>query len=83
MPSYSFRNDETNEEFDMTLSLSEREAFLQNNPNITQIIKRAPSIGDSVRLGLRKPDDGFRDVLRNVKDHHPGSRKTKNTINDF
>ena len=83
MPTYSFRNTETNEEFESIMSMAERESYLQNNPHIKQTIKKAPEIGDSVRLGIRKPDDGFRDVLKNVKHHHGGSRTTKNTINDF
>jgi hypothetical protein len=70
MPSYSFRNNDTNEEFDMSMSNSERELFLQTNPNIIQIFKRFPGIGDPTRLGIRKPDDNFRDVLKNVKHHH-------------
>lgn len=70
MPSYTFRNNETSEIIDSVMSMAERESFLENNPHITQIIKTAPSIGDSVRLGLRKPDAGFRDVLKNVQHHH-------------
>jgi len=70
LPSYTFKNSETNEIFDTVISMAEREQFLLNNPHISQIIKTAPSIGDSVRLGLRKPDEGFRDVLRNVQHHH-------------
>lgn len=86
MPNYTFRDNNTGEQFDIRMSISEREEYVQNNPHLTQLILSAPSIGDSVRLGIRKPDDGFRDVLRNVKHHHPGSRKkggTKSTINDF
>mgnify|MGYP005989617657 FL=1 len=70
LPSYTFKNIDTNETFDSIMSMAERETFLTENPNIQQIIKTAPSIGDSVRLGLRKPDDGFRDVLKNVQHHH-------------
>lgn len=83
MPTYSFRNTETNEEFEKILSMAERESYLNDNPHIKQTFKKAPGIGDPVRLGLRKPDDGFRDVLREVKNHHGGSRTVKNTINDF
>jgi len=83
MPSYSFENTETNEQFDLILSMSERETYLKDNPHVKQIFKRFPGVVDPVRLGRKKPDDGFRDVLRNVKHHHGGSRTTKNTINDF
>lgn len=70
MPRYTFRHNETNEEFDITMSISERDQYVLNNPHLTQIITGAPSIGDPTRLGLRKPDEGFRDVLRNVRHHH-------------
>ena len=34
---------------------------------------RAASIGDAVRLGIRRPDEGFKDVLREVHKNTPGS----------
>lgn len=70
LPSYTFKNNETNETYDTVMTIADRESFLLDNPHITQLVGRPPSIGDSVRLGLRKPDDGFRDVLRNVQHHH-------------
>jgi hypothetical protein len=76
MPIYSMRNDETQEEFEVTLKYSELEQYLRDNTNIRQIFNKFPSTGDPVRLGVRKPDDGFRDALREVKSHH-----RKNTIN--
>lgn len=78
MPKYTFRNNESNEVFDITMSISERDQYVQDNPHLTQLITGAPSIGDPHRLGLKKPDDGFRDVLRNVKHHHK-----KDNINTF
>lgn len=33
----------------------------------------APSIGDAVRLGIRRPDEGFKDVLRKIHDANPQS----------
>lgn len=78
MPNYTFRNNETNEVYDITMSISERDKYVQDNPSHTQIITGAPSIGDAARLGLKRPDDGFRDVLKNVKSHHK-----RNNINDW
>ena len=72
------RNNETQEEFEVTLKYSELEQYLKENPNIQQIFNRFPGTGDSVRLGIRKPDDNFRDVLRNVRHHHK-----KDSINTF
>lgn len=77
MPTYSFRNKETLEEFDRSMSNSDRELFLSENPNIQQIFKVFPGVVDSVRVGVRRPDDNFRDVLKKAKVHK------HNTINDF
>lgn len=77
MPTYRFKNTETGEVFEAILSLAERETFLAENPHITQEIC-APRLGDPVRLGIRKVDDGFKDVLKKAKRAHRNS-----TINDF
>ena len=77
MPTYSFRNKETLEEFEQTMSNSDRELFLSENPHIQQIFNVCPGVVDSVRIGVRRPDDNFRDVLKKAKVHK------HNTINDF
>lgn len=78
MPLYSMRNNTTQEEFEVSLKYSELEQYLTDNKDIQQIFNKFPGFGDPVRLGLRKPDDGFRDVLRNVRHHHK-----KDSINTF
>ena len=78
MPIYSMRNNETQEEFEVNLKYSDLEQYLQDNSQFTQIFTKFPGFGDSVRLGIRKPDDNFRDVLRNVRHHHK-----KDSINTF
>jgi len=77
LPNYSFEDTKTNEQFDKTMSMSERETYLLNNPHIKQTFKRFPGVVDSVRIGVRRPDDNFRDVLKKAKVHK------HNTINDF
>ena len=77
MPSYSFRDTNTEEEFDKIMSNSDRELYLKENPHIIQTFKRFPGVVDSVRIGVRRPDDNFRDVLKKAKIHK------HNTINDF
>jgi hypothetical protein len=78
MPIYSMRNNETQEEFEVNLKYSDLDQYLKDNPHIQQIFTKFPGMGDPVRLGFRKPDDGFRDALREVKSHHK-----KNSINTF
>jgi hypothetical protein len=72
MPNYSFRNIEDGSEYDLSMTMTEREKYLEENKGkVIQILTKSPSLGDSIRLGLRKPDGGFRDVLREIKKHHP------------
>lgn len=80
MPTYSFRDKNTNETFDRIMSYSQKLEFLEENPHLESIITSAPTIGDPVRLGLKKPDQGFRDVLKNIKTNKSYSN---NKINDF
>lgn len=78
MANYTFLNLETNEEFDIDMPMSQLDTYKAENPNLEQIIKRAPAIADPSRLGLRKPDAGFRDVLKRVK-KASGRNNTINT----
>lgn len=81
MPSYTFRNLETDEVYTTVMSMGEREDFLKSNPHMQQVIHSAPALGDSIRMGLRKPDAGFRDRLKEIKKAHSKgfSRSTVNT----
>ena len=83
MPTYNFRNINTGEETEVTMKISELDAYKEEHPELQQFLKGAPALGDSIRLGLRKPDQGFRDVLSNVKSHHKGSRTIKSGINTW
>ena len=80
MPTYTFKNTETLEEFDKVLKMSERETYLQENPNLKQIHRQSAVLVNSrnTTMGNNKPDAGFRDVLKNIKSHHK-----INNINDF
>lgn len=80
MPIYSFRDKNTQETFDEMMTWDQKVQFLEENPHIESIITSAPAIGDSVRLGLKKPDQGFRDVLKNIKSNKAYSN---NKVNDF
>ena len=71
MPTYNFRHRETGEITEKFFSLSLREEYLKDNPHHESILLGAPTIGDPIRLGIRKPDDGFREVLAKAKEAHP------------
>lgn len=82
MPTYKFYDSTTNSEYEEFMSISELDGYLSKNINLTQLINGAPAIGDSIRLGLRKPDSAFRDKLREIKKAH-SKGFTKSTINTF
>ena len=69
MANYTFLNKETNEEFDISMPISELDSYKEANPNMQQLLT-SMRLGDPTRLGLRKPDAGFRDVLKKVKSSH-------------
>ena len=77
MPTYSFRNILTKEIREEFLTISEREDFLNKNPQYEQVLT-APALCDSVRMGVRKIDRNFNDVLIKAKSAHLHS--TINTL---
>ena len=79
MPTYRFKNITTGEEHEEFMSISARETYLAEHPELVQMVNGAPAIGDSIRMGLRKPDDAFRDRLKDIKKAHSGGI-TKSTI---
>lgn len=82
MPSYTFLDINTNDQFTTVMSMSEREEYLKANPHIQQQIIAAPALGDSIRMGMVKPDNAFRDHLREIKKKH-SKGLTRSTINTF
>ena len=73
MPNYNFRSKDTGETWTSFMSIEEKDQYLNNNPNIEQTISPV-AFGDPIKMGVRKPDSGFRDVLRGIKKHHPRGR---------
>lgn len=75
MPEYLFRNKETGEEWLEWKGISERTKFLEDNPHIEQLVHGCPKFtSDPMKVmgtTVSKPDNGFRDVLKEVKKKHP------------
>lgn len=81
MPTYSFRNKETGEETEEIMSISSLDKFIKNNSHL-EFVVGAPAIGDSIRLGLKKPDAAFRDRLKEIKKQN-SKGFSRSTINTF
>lgn len=79
MPLYEFIDTKTEERFERFMSISSREDFLKENPHIHPILS-APPLVDPVSIGVRKPDQGFKEVLQRIDKLTPGS-KLKSTTN--
>jgi hypothetical protein len=80
MPTYKFFNNDTGEEHVEFMSISALDEFLKTNPHVTQLVNGAPALSSG--RGLKKPDEGFRDLLKDIK---KGNSKgiTRSTINTF
>lgn len=75
MPTYTFLNTETNEEFDQILRMKDLDSYKEKNPYLKQIIRKQQPI---IRSRDMKPDNGFRDLLKTIKKGSP-----KSTVNTF
>lgn len=78
MPTYLFKNNDTEEEFEIVMRISELDEYKKNNPHLQQLVNGSPGLSDPARLGLVKPAQGFRDLLKHMKSKH-----RRSTINDF
>ena len=70
MPIYIFKNTKTNKTYEEFLSMSEREQYLKDNPEVIQV-PTAPNIVGGV--GGIRTDDGFKEVLSKISEAHPTS----------
>jgi hypothetical protein len=78
MPTYTFRNSDTDEIIEQFMSISEREPFLENNPHLKQV-PTAPAIVDPINIGVTKPPSDFqKHVLGRIKATQPGASEVAN-----
>ena len=76
MPTYQFRNTQTDEDFEVLMKISEREEYLKNNPHIQSIIT-APALVSGVSTSNSRSGrvpSGFNEVLSKVAEAHPTSK---------
>lgn len=72
MPMYQFRDKETGEVFEELFTFDEKKAFLDENPDIEQIIG-APAIISGIAGVTHKTDGGFNDLLNRIGNANPHS----------
>lgn len=75
MPTYTFKDVETDEQFDVFLKISEYEQYKKDNPHLETVLHPYNIVsGVSVR---NKESDGFKEVMSKVAENHPGSEVSK------
>ena len=65
MPTYKFKNNKTGEEFEEYMSMSKRESYLTENPDLVQMPVSTTLVheqGTNIKV-----DDGWREVLSKIK----------------
>jgi hypothetical protein len=67
---YTFLNTKTQQVEEHSMRMSEYDVFKDKNPHLERYHEpgRSAAMGDSVRLGIRRPDNGFREVLSKISD---------------
>jgi hypothetical protein len=78
MPTYSFRNIQTGVVEDKIMSMSSREEYLKENPNLETIITGAPGLVKGTGDRTKTPA-GFKEVLSKISEANP----TSSLANDY
>lgn len=74
MPTYQFRDVNTGEIHDVTMTIAEREEFVKAHPHLVQQFT-ALNLGDPVRLGVTKPPADFmKGVIGRMQESIPGNK---------
>lgn len=68
MPTYTFKNKDTGEVFDQFMSMSAREEYMKENPQLEPVIGVVAMVRDTPKL-----DGGFREVLQKIHERSAGS----------
>jgi predicted RNase H-like nuclease len=71
MPTYNFRNIETDEEFEIVMKISELDDFKKDNPNLQQFLTKGPSISYQTQSFNAKVPDWHKDNMKEMKKIHP------------
>ena len=73
MPTYTFFNEKTEVEWDVMMSNAEREQYLKDNPDVSQIPGGFVIAGDHIMGAGPKVDGGFTENMQRIASAHPGS----------
>ena len=72
MPSYDFRNKETGEIIEVSMSFTKLNKYKEDNPHLEQYHSSFPGLVADAHVRDKRPD-GIKDVLKSIKKANPGS----------
>ena len=73
MPTYTFYDKKTKQEYDEFMSMGDREEYLKNNSHITQVPVAVALAGDHIMGVGPKVDNGFNERMEQIAKSNPGS----------
>ena len=73
MPTYTFYNKKTKQEYDEFMSMDNREEYLKNNSHIIQVPVTVALAGDHLMGVGPKVDGGFNERMEQIANSNPGS----------
>ena len=73
MPMYYYKDKNTGDITEHHVRYSELDEFEAQNPEL-QRLPAAPRLVDPVTVGRVKHDNGFNDLLKETKKHHPRAK---------
>ena len=73
MPTYTFYDEASGIEWDQFLSIADKEKFLKENTQITQVPKPVALAGDHLMGVGPKVDAGFTENMQRIAAAHPNS----------
>ena len=73
MPTYTFYDSKTKKQWDDMISNDEREQYLKDNPDVSQIPGGFVVVGDHIMSAGPKVDGGFTENMQRIAAAHPGS----------
>lgn len=72
MPTYSFINNKTKEEFTDFMGISEKEKYLKKNKHIKQVLKAINIVSGTGSTNI-KNDSGWKEVQSKIAERNPGT----------
>ena len=73
MPTYTFYNKKTKQEYDEFMPMDDREEYLKNNSHIIQVPVAVAFAGDHIMGVGPKVDGGFTERMEQIANSNPGS----------